>query len=114
MLPKAPLTLAIMLFATTGALAAGDDPQECAGFAPPYTNACKFPITVYSKTETGPMRIYRLAPGQASPDERIAAERGGEVRTVVCPAGEKAFAWDGGAHGRTPWAGDGSYECRED
>jgi hypothetical protein len=109
------LAFAIVLFTSIGALAAGDDPQECAGFAPPYKNTCKFPITVYSKTVTGPLRLYQLAPGQSSPDERSPAERTGGVGTVVCHAGEKAFVWDGGAHGKTPWAGgDGGYECRKE
>jgi hypothetical protein len=110
---KALPAFAVTLFAATGALAAGADPQECAGFAPPYTNSCGFAITIYSKTEKGPMRSYQLAPGQTSPDERASAERGGGVSTVVCRAGEKAFRWDGGPHGNMPWAGGDGYECRK-
>jgi hypothetical protein len=109
------LLAAVGLLAETGAQAADKDQQLCAGFAPPYKNDCSFPIIVYSKTEKGSLvRAYQLAPGQVSPDERTPAERGGGVMTVVCRAGEKAFRWDGGAHGTTPWAGEDGYECRKE
>ena len=112
---KASFAFAIVLFVGSRAVAAGADPQLCAGFAPPYQNTCNFPIAVYLKTETGPMRVYQLAPGQSSPDERSSGEHSGQVKTVVCHAGEKPFEWQGGAHGNTPWAGsDGGYECRKD
>lgn len=100
----------IWLFVTLMLLAAAAqaaDSQECAGYAPPYTNRCAHPIAVWYKAESGPVKSLTLAPGQSG------GEKGsGSFETIVCKQGETAYEWSGGAHGTTPWQG-GSYECRK-